>query len=305
MDEAVLKKLKRKGFEPTPTNLHLTLQSGMADALDALELCLHSGVSPETRDPKPPHVTPLMVAVSRRRQPKVIARLLAAGANPALTDDQGWSAVAHLVAHFDAEVSKKQDTFAEVFAMLTAHPEVSAEDRALWSPGQTPWSAYLRLGLRALARKRPALAAHVGAPATEAQLAQAEAAFERPFPDVLRDVYRVFNGWAPSHYLDGWQVLPLKELVSAAHSLKGRALGNDLGSRGYRELKWSPKFIPFATDNTGDLLFTSPRMLGDRAIARPADPTYIYRHAEDQVVRHFFQLRSEFLHFFSQAGVPR
>jgi hypothetical protein len=115
----------------------------------------------------------------------------------------------------------------------------------------------------------------MGAPATEAQLAQAEAAFERPFPDVLRDVYRVFNGWAPSHYLDGWQVLPLKELVSAAHSLKGRALGNDLGSRGYR------------------------------AIARPADPTYIYRHAEDQVVRHFFQLRSEFLHFFSQAGVPR
>jgi ankyrin repeat protein len=126
MDEAVLKKLQRKGFEPTPTNLHLTLQSGMADTLDALELCLHSGVSPETRDPKPPHVTPLMVAVSRRRQPKVIARLLAAGANPALTDEQGGSAVAHLVAHFDAEVSKKQDTFAEVFAMLTAHPEVSA-----------------------------------------------------------------------------------------------------------------------------------------------------------------------------------
>jgi SMI1 / KNR4 family (SUKH-1) len=290
--EAVLKKLRRRGYEPTPVELHRLLQSGYAETLETLELFLQLGMAPDTRHPEPPRATPLMSALRYKRRPKVIARLLEAGANPALTDDHGHSAVAHLVNRFEREIPGR-DTFAEVFGMLTAHPDVTPEDRALWSPGMTPWASFLRLKLRTLARVRPELAARLQAPAPDERITEVEKCFERSFPDVLRELYRAFDGMTRYHFLGGWQVLPLAELLEVSEALRGRKLGNDLGSRGYRNLTWSAQFIPFGRDNTGDILFTSPRMLGDRAIMTPADPTYVYRHDEDRVVLHALELEME------------
>ncbi len=303
--EAVLKKLRRWGYAPTPEEFHRMLRSGQPKVPELLELFLQLGMSPNTLQPEPPGSTPLISALSSRRRPKVIARLLEAGANPALTDARGLSAVAHLVDGFHSEIPGR-DTFEELFRMLTAHPDVTPEDRALWSPGMTRWASYLRLMLRTLARVRPELAAHLHPPAPDARIAEAERSFERPFPDVLREVYRAFDGMGRSHFLGGWQVLSLAELLEVTAALRGRKLGNDLGSRGYRNLTWSAQFIPFGRDNTGDILFTSPRMLGDRAILKPVDPTYIYRHDEDRVVRHAFELANEFQDLFykaTQAGL--
>ncbi len=306
MNQATRKKLERSGFKPTPKNLHATLQRGSSDMAAKVELCLQAGLSPDTREPKRPGRTPLMSALSHPKpQPMLIARLLEAGANPALTDEDGWSAVAHLAARFQGEAGKGLDTFAKRWALLTAHPDVTPEDRALWSPGLSPWVAFFRLSLRALARKKPHLAARMKGPATAAQLAKVRTAFERSLPDPLLNLYRVCNGMAEGAFLGKWRLLPLAEMVEVAHSLRGRKLVNDLGSRGYRGLNWSPRFIPFGTDKAGDLLFTAPRMLGDRAFIKPLDPVYLYQHAEDQVVYRFAQLRGELPKLFSQAGLPR
>ncbi len=123
------------------------LRSGQPKVPELLELFLQLGMSPNTLQPEPPGSTPLISALSSRRRPKVIARLLEAGANPALTDARGHSAVAHLVDGFHSEIPGR-DTFEELFRMLTAHPDVTPEDRALWSPGVTRWASYLRLMLR-------------------------------------------------------------------------------------------------------------------------------------------------------------
>jgi cell wall assembly regulator SMI1 len=147
--------------------------------------------------------------------------------------------------------------------------------------------------MRALARKKPHLAARMKGPATAAQLAKVRTAFERSLPDPLLNLYRVCNGMAEGAFLGKWRLLTLAEMVEVAHSLRGRKLVNDLGSRGYRGLNWSPRFIPFGTDKAGDLLFTAPRMLGDHAFIKPLDPVYLYQHAEDQVVYRFAQLRGE------------
>ena len=306
MNEAKRKKLARSGFRPTPKNLHATLQRGTSELAAKVELCLQAGLSPDVREPKRPGRTPLMSALSHpKREPALIAQLLEAGANPALTDEDGWSAVAHLAARVQAEAGKGEDTFAKLWALLAAHPDVTREDRALWSRGLSPWVAFFRLGLRALGRTKPKLAARMNGPASKAQLAKASTVFERPIPDPLLNLYRVFNGMEEGAFLGKWRILPLAELVELAHSLRDRKLVNDLGSRGYRHLNWSPRFIPFATDKSGDLLFTTPRLFGDRTFIKPLDPVYIYRHAEDEVVYRSVRLRGPLVELFSQAGLPR
>ena len=304
MDEKLLKKLKRMRLQPTPRAFLAEVATGNARNYDIAMLLLEAGVPPDSREGKAPGRTALMMAVSRNRQLKFITRLLEAGANPALTDEDGWSSVAHLVCAFDAEIPGR-DTFAEVFRLLTASPDVTAEDRALWEPGLEPWAAFLRLGQRALAKSKPKVAAAMRAPATEAQLAKAEAALGVTIPEPLRGLYRVFDGMAQYHFLGKWQLYPLAEVVEVAQSLRGRKLSNDLGARGHRNLSWAPSFIPFAQDAAGDVLFTTPRMLGDRAVIKPINPTYIYRHDEDGVTRGTFRLDSELRSLIHQAGLPR
>jgi hypothetical protein len=304
MDEKLQKKLKRMRLTPTPGTFIREVSHGSAQSYEIATLFLEAGIPAESREKKAPHRTALMIAVSHHRSPKFIKRLLDAGAQPALTDDDGWSSVAHLVYRFDAEIPGR-DTFAEVFQLLTASPDVLAEDRALWEPGLTPWGAFFRLGLRALSQSKSKALAGIRPPATEAQIAEAEAALELEFPEPLKGLYRAFDGMARYHFLSGWQVYPLAEVIETARLMRGRKLTNDLGARGHRNLSWSNTFIPFAQDPAGDVLFTTPRILGDHYIMKPVDPTYIYRHDEDRVVRKMFWLKGELRHLFHEAGLPR
>lgn len=304
MDEKLLKKLKRMRLQPTPQALITQVSHGSARGYELATLLLEAGISPDAREGRAPGRTALMLAVSRNRSLKFITRLLEAGAHPELTDEDGWSSVAHLVSAFDAEFPGR-GTFAEVFRLLTASPHVTAEDRALWEPELEPWAAFLRLARRALARSKPQVAAALRAAATEPRLSEAEAALGVTIPEPLRGMYRVFDGMARYHFIGKWQLYSLAEVVETAQSLRGRKLSNDLGARGHRNLSWSDSFIPFAQDAAGDVLFTTPRMLGDRAVIKPLNPTYIYRHDEDRVARGTFRLDSELRHLFHQAGLPR
>ncbi|HEU4538017.1 MAG TPA: ankyrin repeat domain-containing protein, partial [Polyangiaceae bacterium] len=160
---AALEGLKNNGLAPKPEALAEHLAGHRVDLVDAF---LTLGVAPDGREASPPRRTALMLALLQGRV-GVAGRLLDAGADPALRDDHGFTAMCW--AAIGAGLWLWTPELAALCERMAGAAGVGADDRALAAAMGDRYAAFARLLRRWCEMRRPERVARMRPAASPAQ----------------------------------------------------------------------------------------------------------------------------------------
>ena len=243
---------------------------------------LQAGISPNSREGKPPHRTPLMLVMAQN-DPNSANLLIEAGADSALVDDHGLSTIKWAV--IGAVLWSRSKEQIDICARLAEKSNISEEDRHLAEMLNVNMDqAFAHLLKYWCKAKQPERLRYMRPPASGSEIESIAEESKRIFPAALKALYELFDGEDTSN-LKAWSILPLKEIRKIQNEMRKQPVVNDLSPSGkIKKLKWDDSWIPFAIDANGDLLFSSTKLLGDKlpGIA-PKEPVYMYLHDEKRV----------------------
>ena len=101
-----------------------------------------------------------------------------------------------------------------------------------------------------ITKKQPELKSHLLPGASLGEIQSIEDSLGVEFPAMFRDCYLIHNGLAQSRFIDYWRLFPLKEITEIWDFCKKLRVCDDLDN----EYKWNPKWIPFGSNMSGNLI---------------------------------------------------
>ena len=99
-------------------------------------------------------------------------------------------------------------------------------------------------------KKQPELKNHLLPGASLGEIQSIEDSLGIEFPAMFRDCYLIHNGLAQSRFIDYWRLFPLNEIIEIWNFCKKLRVCDDLNN----EYKWNPKWIPFGSNMSGNLI---------------------------------------------------